>query len=107
MPWELNSACANVTIVDRRDAIVHVIPPRKKVAIVGFATNTLHLVPWYDPEFELWGLNQGYAHFMRRGDRHFEMHQPEYVADARDPDYMKFLATCQVPVYMIDVRGDV
>lgn len=107
MAWELTSACANVTIEDRRDAVVKVTPKRKKVAIVGFATNTLHLVPWNDPTFELWGLNQGHMHMLRRGDRHFEMHQPEYVEDARDPQYMAFLRSCQIPVYMIDVRADI
>lgn len=107
MAWDLHEACANVSITDRRDAMISVTPKRKKVAIVGFATNTLHLVPWFDPAFELWGLNQAHMHMKRRGDRHFEMHQAEYVADARDPEYLKFLASCQIPIYMIDAREDI
>lgn len=77
------------------------VPRRKKVAIVGFASNTLHLVPWFDPEFEIWGLNQGYAHMLRRADRWFEMHMPEATADVRDPDYLTFLKNCPIPIYMI------
>jgi len=86
---------------------VHAEPRRRKVAIVGFATNTLHLVPWFDPEWELWSLNQGHMHFQRRSDRHFEMHMPEYTEDVRDPAYMTFLRGCPVPIYMIDQRPDI
>ena len=107
MPWDIHPACADIQIVNAHDAIVRVTPPRRKVALVGFATNTLHLVPWYDPTFEIWGLNQGYSHMMRRGDRHFEMHQPEFTEDAREPDYLKFLSSLTIPVYMIDLRADI
>lgn len=106
MPWSLHPACADVKIIDAQFGKVEVIPPRKRVAIVGFATNTLHLVPWYDPTVEIWGLNQGHMHMQRRGDRHFEMHTPEYTEDVRDPQYMEFLRTITVPVYMIDRRPD-
>ena len=103
----IHPACADVTVTDAHAAIVHVTPPRKKVAIIGFATNSLHLTPWWDPTFELWGLNQAYMHFKRRGDRWFEMHSPEHVQDARDPQYMEFLRQCPVPIYMLDCRVDI
>jgi len=102
MSWDNLTATADVKIMDRNTADVAVVPKRKKVAIVGFASNTLHLVPWFDPEFEIWGMNQGHMHFQRRGDRHFEMHSPEFTADVRDPNYIEFLKTCQVPIYMIE-----
>lgn len=108
MAFELTPACADVTIVDTggdREVVVH--PRRRKVAIVGFATNTLHLVPWHDPEFELWGLNQGAMNFQRRADRWFEMHTPEYTPDLRDPGYLPWLAQCPIPVYMIDRRDEI
>lgn len=92
---------ADVRITSRAGSEVTVVPRRKKVAIVGFASNTLHLVPWFDPEFEIWGLNQGYAHMLRRADRWFEMHMPEATADVRDPDYLTFLKNCPIPIYMI------
>ena len=101
MAFELHPACADVRITSRAGSEVTVSPKRKKVAIVGFASNTLHLVPWFDPEFEIWGMNQGHLHFPRRADRWFEMHMPEATADVRDPDYMNFLKTCPIPVYMI------
>lgn len=102
MSFEITEACANVAVLDRQDAKVAVTPRRDKVAIVGFASNTLHLVPWQDPSFEIWGMNQGHLHFLRRADRWFEMHSPEFTADVRDPDYLNFLATCPVPLYMIE-----
>jgi len=106
--FDTSSVCADVTILDKEKAIVQVIPRRKKVAIVGFATNTLHLVPWNDPEFEIWGLNQGYLHMHRRSDRHFEMHQPEATADVRDPDYLKWLGEVRdFPIYMIQTNREI
>jgi hypothetical protein len=105
--FDQHPSCASVTILDREAAKVEVSPPRKKVAIIGFATNTLHLVPWVDPEFELWGLNQGYAHMLRRADRWFEMHLPEYTEDARDPKYREVLQKIGIPVYMPEIAADV
>ena len=99
MPFPDSNACADVSVIDG-EAIVH--PKRKKVAIIGFATNTLHLVPWQDPAFELWGLNQGYMNLHRRPERWFEMHTPEYTADVRDPQYLPWLTQCPVPLYMIE-----
>ena len=103
--FDITSVCADVTTLDKESATVQVIPRRKKVAIVGFATNTLHLVPWNDPEFEIWGLNQGYLHCHRRADRWFEMHMPEATADVRDPAYLQWLgAQDQFPIYMIQTN---
>lgn len=99
--FDVTPACADVAIMNRQTADIAVVPKRKKVAIVGFASNTLHLVPWNDPEFEIWSMNQGYMHCVRRTDRHFEMHMPEATADVRDPNYLAWLAQCPIPVYMI------
>lgn len=104
--FDVTAACADVQIMDRKTGDVAVVPKRKKVAIIGFATNTLHLVPWQDPTFELWGMNQAHLHFPRRADRWFEMHLPEYTADVRDPTYLQFLKTTTIPVYMIDAYDD-
>lgn len=99
-------ACADMSIVDRARGMVRCTPPRSKLAIVGFASNTMHLVPWLDPEYELWGLNQGGSNFLRRADRWFEMHQPEFTPDARDPGYVQFLKGFNVPCYMLDVKEE-
>ena len=102
MPFDVTPACADVQIVDRMNARVEVTPPRKKVAMVGFASNSLHQVPWDDPEFEIWGMNQGAMNFRRRADRWFEMHLPEATPDIRMPDYMNWLRELTIPIYMID-----
>ena len=99
--WDVTEACATVTIENRYQPEVRVTPPRKKMAVVGFASNTLHLVPWNDPSFEIWGMNQAYMHCVRRADRWFEMHLPDAIPDVRDPEYLKFLRTCPIPLYMI------
>lgn len=104
--WAETEACAHVTITSRDGAQVVVTPKRKKVALVGFASNTLHLVPWTDPEFEIWGMNQGHINCVRRADRWFEMHSPEFTADLRDPGYIPWLKALTIPVYMIDVREE-
>jgi len=101
MAWVEHPSCANVEITQRGASVVRVVPPRKKVALVGFASNTLHLVPWYDESFEIWGMNQGHVNFPKRADRWFEMHQPEATADVRDPGYLEFLKKLTIPVYMI------
>ncbi len=106
--FDTTSVCADVTILDAERAVVQVSPPRKKVAIVGFATNTLHLVPWNDPTFELWGLNQGYLHMHRRADRWLEMHQHEATADVRDPNYLAWLQSVRdFPIYMIQTHPEI
>lgn len=55
---------------------------KKTVAIVGFAPTTRHLVPYDDPDVEIWGLNEAYFYnFMLdkdgndRWDRWFQIHQ--------------------------------
>ena len=101
--WDVTPECADTRIVSSDRGQVTCVPPRKKVAIVGFASNTLHLVPWQDPTYEIWGLNQGYLHCQRRTDRWFEMHLLESMPDIRDPNYLAFLRTIQIPVYMTQV----
>lgn len=105
--FDVNSVCADVAILDKERAEILVTPRRRKVAIVGFATNTLNLVPWNDPEFEIWGLNQGYLHMYRRADRWFEMHNHETTADVRDPQYLSWLSACPIPIYMLETRPEV
>ena len=103
MSFELHPACADIKIISRINAEVECVPKRKKVAFVGFASNSIHMVPWTDPDFEIWGMNQGAANFQRRADRWFEMHLPEATPDIRDPKYMDFLKQLTIPVYMIDL----
>jgi len=101
--WEITPACADIEIVSRVNAEVKVTPRREKVAFVGFASNSLHMVPWDDPSFEIWGMNQGAMNFKRRADRWMEMHLPEATPDIRDPNYLEWLKNLTIPVYMIDL----
>lgn len=105
--FDVTNVCADVTVLSKEHAEVLVTPKRKKVALVGFATNTLALVPWNDPEFEIWGMNQGYLHMHRRADRWFELHNTEATADVRDPNYLQWLSECPIPVYMLECRDNV
>lgn len=103
MAFDKTDVCADVQIVDPLMGTVRG-SGRKKVALVGFASNSLHLVPWNDPSYEIWSMNQGYMHMHRYADRWFEMHQPEATADLRDPNYLNFLASMDIPIYMTDLR---
>ena len=101
MAWETTPVSADMRVLDAADGRVECVPRRKKVACVGFATNTLSLVPWTDPSFEIWSMNQGHLHCQRRTDRHFEMHLPDSTPDIRDPNYMQWLKDLTIPIYMI------
>ncbi|MFQ5878541.1 MAG: hypothetical protein ACE5JH_12815 [Acidobacteriota bacterium] len=86
-------------IVDHEQALVEVIPRRKKVAIVGFATSSRDLAPFDDPEWEIWALNQLYR-WIPRVDRWFEIHKNwnEHVVEGTD--HLGWLQAAPIPVYM-------
>lgn len=107
MAFEVTPVCADVQVLhEGGQTEVVVYPKRKKVALIGFASNSLHLIPWQDPSFELWGMNQGHLNFPRRAERWFEMHLPEATADIRDPNYIEWLKQAQIPVYMIQAYDE-
>lgn len=82
----------------------------RKVAIVGTAS-TVHMAPYDDPSFEIWGVNNGYL-LMKRWTRWFEIHNITYdgtryyrrgqpvFRGANIGEYMAQLARLDVPVYM-------
>lgn len=108
MSWtDQTPACASIQIVDAKDGRVQCTPPRKKVAIVGFASSSRDFAPWQDAEYELWGMNQAYEHFQRRPDRWFELHLPDAREDVAVPTYLADLPKLGCPVYMIDVDPSV
>lgn len=55
------------------------IDPNRKVSIVGFAGTTRGLVPYNDPQMEVWSLNNAWQ-FVERWDRWFEMHALDIIA---------------------------
>ena len=102
--WD-HPAAARLVVKDREKGIVVPVDGkrREKVAIVGFATSTRHLVPYDDAEWEVWGLNQLYR-FMPRADRWFDIHVNwnEYVVEGTD--HLGWIAKAQIPVYMNEIH---
>ncbi len=91
-------------VIDRRTALRSTEHPqerRKKVAIVGFASGTMGLAPFHDPEYEIWGMNQLYRR-IPRADRWFEIHHnfDEFVVEGTD--HIGWLKECPIPIYMVD-----
>ena len=76
------------------------VSPKRKVAIVGFAPTTRHQAPFFDDEFEIWGLNELYM-FIPRFDRWFEMHRrDEFENSIRNNRHLEWLRQCEKPIYM-------
>lgn len=92
----------------------HRDPPlrSRRVAIVGFASDDRHLVPWADPDLEIWGLNMALG-WMPKWDRLFEMHdrgtiEAETAELKRDVDYLTALrAETTRPIYMLQEHADI
>ncbi len=82
--------------------------PRKKVAIVAFSKTGKHVrLLQNDPEWEIWGLNNGYelALFYDqqsrfRCDRWWELH-PMAVQPRNDLVWMQH---CPIPIYVLDLK---
>jgi len=100
--WSHPASCIPF-IKDAQQGVVVTEPRRKKVAIVGFATSTRALTPFDDNDWEIWGLNQLYRH-IPRADRWFDIHAnyDEHVVEGTN--YVGWLLTCPIPVYMDEHR---
>lgn len=83
-------------IIDAEKGIVKVTPKRKKVAIIGCGV-TRNSAPYYDEEWECWGLNEV---DQERADRWFELHELK----ASTKKEVEWLKKCKVPIYMIKVH---
>jgi hypothetical protein len=80
----------------------------KKLAIVGTAPSSIHLAPYNNPEYEIWGLNgvYGYIDFPNITNivRWFEVHGIEIVRQI--PGYYEWLQGLNIPVYMQEPYPD-
>lgn len=75
---------------------------RSRVAFVGFAKGTRHQAPFFDKDFEIWGLNELYLH-IPRFDRWFQMHgSQELENNLRDEKHLEWLQNCEKPIYMLE-----
>jgi len=88
-----------VEIIDAEKGIVKVTPRKKKVAIVGCGTGR-DGAPYFDEDWECWGLNEV---DQSRADRWFEMH--ELFASTKEE--VEWLKKCKKPIYMTQVCRDI
>ena len=96
--------------------------PRRKFAIIGFASSSRHLAPLDDPEWVVAGMNQLQRHLLhaavdedgkpivsdkgtavpvlRHGDLWFEIHEEWNTAIVEGTDHEGWLKECKIPCYM-------
>jgi len=72
----------------------------RKIALIGTAP-TIRLAPFHDPSWEIWAHNSA-AHVCPRVDRVFDLHPRDFWEKPKrwHPNYVKWLKTCPVPIYM-------
>lgn len=76
-----------------------------RIALIGSAPSSIHLAPYDDPSWTIWGCSPGGAHKVRRADAWFELHPYDPLnpqARGYSPDYIAFLRSLKVPVYLTD-----
>jgi hypothetical protein len=89
-------------------------PPLRssRVAIVGFATETMGAAPFEDPNTEIWILNMLHAH-VPRWDRLFELHdratiEAESAEEKRGTNHLAALQAERTrPLYMVEPHADI
>jgi hypothetical protein len=83
------------------------VTPRKKFALVGFASSTRLMAPYDDPSWAIAGMNQlvrlddkGYIGHIPRADWWFEIHREWNTALVPGSDHLKFLQEFGLPLVM-------
>lgn len=79
-----------------------------KIAILGSAPSSLHLAPFGDPSWEIWGCSPGVYPKARRVNAWFELHRwepgvagiPESQKPWFSPEYVQWMANLKCPVWM-------
>ena len=81
-------------------------PLPTKIAIVGFA-DSRDEAPFLDPSWEIWGVNDVYAH-VPRVDRSFELHDTGILVNEgrRNPAYEQWLKDGKTPVYSFNPKPE-
>jgi len=73
-----------------------------KIAVIGTAPSSMHLAPYDDPSWTIWGCSPA-AMGIKRFDAWFEIHAwPEILGPHIPPTYLPWLASLKCPVYMIE-----
>lgn len=101
-----NPAAKPAVILNAQEGLVQI--QQSKIALVGFAASGRQMAPYTDPEWGIWTLNQLYR-YAKRADLHAEIHAREvFEADiVRDTDYVGWLRTCPIPVFMMERFDDI
>jgi hypothetical protein len=76
------------------------VPARKRIALIGSAPSSVHLAPYGDPSWTIWGCSPGAAVHVKRVDAWFEIH-PFSLPDMT-PDYVAWMGQVDRPVYVIE-----
>jgi len=79
------------------------------ICIAGFAESTREMSNREPDDVEIWGLNRCYQ-FLKRWDRHFEVHEEDLVSGKtglRESGYLDMLKESNVPVYMLHPISDI
>ncbi|MDD5229909.1 MAG: hypothetical protein PHC43_01115 [Candidatus Marinimicrobia bacterium] len=80
---------------------------KDKVIILGYCPYTLMDVPWDNPDFEFWGMNDLYTQ-IPKADRWFEIHVRELVEKtSRSQNHLKWLRDVKLPIYMQEHYDDI
>ncbi len=73
-----------------------------KIALIGSAPSSVQLAPYSDPSWTIWSCSPGAVPHVKRTDTHFEIHPFEPGKPWFQPDYIAWMASLGVPVYMIE-----
>ena len=77
----------------------------RKIALLGSAPSSVHLAPYNDPSWTIWGCSWGAAPAAKRVDTWFELHPfstPEMPREYMLPDYIAWMTALDKPIYVID-----
>lgn len=88
----------------------------RRIAICGTAPSTRDKIPFGEPEFEFWSLNDAWKVFpILEGEVNgrprmvwFETHPREwFTGPNRPPDHLEWLRACKIPIYMWEHFEDI
>jgi hypothetical protein len=88
------------------------IEGQRGIAVVGFGTSRAD-VPWDDPAWAIWTMNDAPTQFAKRSDAHFEMHNADVRKRAYHDEKGRLYLTslpkiaAQMPLFMLsaEVKG--
>ncbi len=93
------------------------MPGQRKIALIGSAPSSIHLAPYQNPEWDIWGCSPGAYPILARErvTAFFELHRWEPPVIGRgdlqvpwfSPEYCAWMAGLKVPVWMAEVVPEV